>query len=101
MTVHELKARLDGDDEIILIDVRPEDERHSGSIEGSRSWNDELRIYVEALPKDTEIIVHCQIGGRSQALADALRQRGFTNLHNVIGGIEAWIEAIDPDKQAS
>jgi monothiol glutaredoxin len=101
MTVHELKARLDGDDEIILIDVRPEDERHSGSIEGSRSWNDELRIYVEALPKDTEIIVHCQIGGRSQALADALRQRDFTNLHNVIGGIEAWIEAIDPDKQAS
>jgi len=101
MTVHTLKARLDGVDDVILIDVRPEDERHKGSIEGARPWNDELRIYVEALPKDTEIIVHCQIGGRSQALADALRQRGFTNLHNVAGGIEAWIEEIEPDTQAS
>jgi len=100
MTVHALKARLDGDDEIILIDVRPEDEHHKDSIDGSRLWDDEMRLIVEALPKDTEIIVHCQIGGRSQALADALRQRGYTNLHNVTGGIKAWAEEIDPDKRA-
>ena len=35
------------------------------------------------------------MGGRSQALADALRRRGYTNLHNVTGGIKAWSEEID------
>ena len=100
MTVQELKARLDEGD-VILIDVRDETERDKASIEGSRPWNEETRKFVEALPKNAEIIVHCQIGGRSQALAEALRQRGHSNLHNVAGGIKAWAEEIDPTLQMS
>lgn len=98
MTVQELKARLDSGDEVILLDVRDEEERTNASIEGSQPWSEETRQFVEALPKDTEIIMHCQMGGRSQALGEALRQRGHTNLHNVVGGIEAWAEKIAPGK---
>lgn len=93
MSVTELKERLDADSNCILIDVRPEEECGAGSIAGSRPWNDETRTFVESLPKDTEIIAYCQVGGRSQALADALRQRGHTNLFNLTGGIKAWNEA--------
>lgn len=100
MSVHELKVRIDGTDEIVLIDVRGEDERDKASIQGARPWNEETRLFVEGLPKDAELILHCHMGGRSQALADALRQRGHTNLFNVTGGIKAWAEEIDPSLNA-
>lgn len=101
MSVQTLKERLDNGDDIILIDARPEDERNDVSIEDARPWNDDTRVFVESLPKSTEIIIHCHMGGRSQALAEALRQRGYTNLHNVTGGIKAWAEEIDKNMQVS
>jgi len=97
MTVQVLKKRLDSDDDVIAIDVREDKEREAASIEGLQQWNDDSRVLVESLPKDTEIILICQMGGRSQALADALRQRGHTNVHNVTGGLKAWAAEIDPD----
>ncbi len=95
MSVTALKERLDSGDDVVLIDVRDDKERATASIQGARAWNDDTRSFVESLPKDTEIILHCQMGGRSQALAEALRQRGHTNLHNVTGGIKAWAAEID------
>ncbi len=101
MTVQALKERLDSGEDVILIDVRAEDECGEASIEGARPWNEETRAFIESLPKDAEIIIHCHMGGRSQALADALRQRGHTNLHNVVGGIKAWASEIDPEMNVS
>lgn len=96
MTVQALKERLDEGADVILIDVRADDERAKASIASSRPWNEEAMQLVESLPKDREIIMHCHMGGRSQALADVLRRRGHTNLHNLRGGIKAWSEEIDP-----
>lgn len=96
MTVHVLKQKIDDGEDLVLVDVRAEEERAQGKIEGSQAWNDETMEMIESLPKDAEIIIHCHTGGRSQALADALRRRGYTNLHNVTGGIHAWSEEIDP-----
>ncbi|MFW2403667.1 MAG: Grx4 family monothiol glutaredoxin [Gammaproteobacteria bacterium] len=95
MTVHVLKRKIDDGEDLVLIDVRGDDEREKGVIEGSHQWNDDAMQMVESLPKDAEIIIHCHMGGRSQALADALRRRGYTNLHNVTGGIKAWSDEID------
>jgi monothiol glutaredoxin len=96
MTVHVLKKKIDDGEDLVLIDVRGEDDREKGKIEGSHAWNDDCMQMIEGLPQDAEIIIHCHLGGRSQALADALRRRGYTNLHNVTGGIKAWSEEIDP-----
>jgi monothiol glutaredoxin len=96
MTVHVLKKKIDDGEDLVLIDVRGEDEREKGRIEGSHAWNDDCMQMIEGLPQDAEIIIHCHLGGRSQALADALRRRGYTNLHNVTGGIKAWSDEIDP-----
>jgi monothiol glutaredoxin len=95
MTVQTLKEKLDGNDPVILIDVRSDEERADASIEGSRQWNEETRTELENLPKDTELVFHCAGGGRSQSLADAFRQQGFTDLHNVKGGIQAWLAEIE------
>lgn len=93
MTVQTLKERLSAGDDVLLIDARPDNAGPADRIEGAQQWNEDLRQQVEALPRDTEIIIHCQVGGRSQALAEALRRRGYSNLHNVQGGINAWHEA--------
>ena len=36
------------------------------------------------------------MGGRSAKAVDYLKQQGFTNVHNLVGGINAWAERIDP-----
>lgn len=95
MTVQSLKEKLDSDAEVILIDVRSDEERNTASISGSRQWNEETMELIESLPKDAELIFHCHTGGRSQALAESMRRRGYKNLHNVRGGIKAWAEEID------
>lgn len=97
ITVQALKEKIDNHADFILIDVRRDEECAAGTIPGAKQWNEETRVFIESQPKDSEIIIHCHAGGRSQALAEALRQRGFTDLSNVIGGIKAWAEEIDPD----
>ncbi len=47
--------------EIVLVDVRPEDEFASGHIDGARSIPiDELERRIDELPADTEVIAYCR-----------------------------------------
>jgi len=52
---------------------------------------------IEAMPKDTMLVFHCHHGGRSQAAAEHFRSLGFTNVHNMTGGINSWSAEVDPD----
>jgi len=53
------------------------------------------RAELEALPKDTALAFLCRSGGRSQQAAEEFRALGFTNVHNVTGGINAWADDVD------
>ena len=90
ISVQDLKKKLDDEKDVLLIDVRGPEERAISSIDRAVPWNEETMARVESLPMDTEIIFHCASGGRSQSLAETLRSRGFTNLSNVTGGMQAW-----------
>jgi monothiol glutaredoxin len=96
MTVQELKALLDRGEKPWLFDVRGDDERATASLPAARPWDDEALRLIEGLPPDTPIIFHCHRGGRSQAAAERYRRRGYTNLYNLSGGIDAWSRQIDP-----
>jgi monothiol glutaredoxin len=95
MSVQALKEKLDRREPLQLIDVRGEDERAVASLPGARAWSEETDRYLDTLPRDTQIVLHCHRGGRSQQAAEYLRGRGFTNVHNVAGGIDAWSREID------
>lgn len=97
MDVHALKAKLDSSEEVLLFDVRNDDERARAVIQGARPWDQEAMQLIDSLPKDTELVFHCHLGGRSQQAADHYRRQGYQNLHNVTGGIKAWAEHIEPD----
>lgn len=99
VTVEELKARMDGQADFVLVDVREPGEYQICKIPGAQliPLNELVERYQE-LPKDRELIIHCRSGVRSARAAHFLRGRGFQDVHNLEGGILAWIDRIDPSQ---
>jgi rhodanese-related sulfurtransferase len=48
---------------------------------------------LKLLPKDTEIIIYCSVGYRSEKIGEKLLQAGFKNVKNLWGGLFQWINA--------
>ena len=97
MSVLDLKAKRDSGEEVLLFDVRDDEERTRALIDFARAWDREAMALIDSLPKNTEIVFHCHVGGRSLQAAEHYRRLGFTKVYNLAGGIRAWAEEIDPD----
>lgn len=50
---------------------------------------------TDELPADRDIVVICHHGARSMQVAMFLERRGFSALHNLTGGIDAWTSEVD------
>ena len=96
VTAPELKKLLDEKSPLRLYDVRPAAERALASISGALPFDDKARAEIESLPKDTMLVFHCHHGMRSSAAAEQVAQKGFRNVWNLTGGIEAWSSQADP-----
>ena len=95
--VRALKDMMDQGVQFELLDARTPEERAIATIDGARLLDEECAQHIETLQKDTMLIFHCHHGGRSQQAAEYFCDRGFTNVHNVAGGIDAWSLEIAPD----
>jgi monothiol glutaredoxin len=96
MSVGELNRLLDSGEAFELMDVRTVAERETARIDGSTLMDDAQAERLSALPKDTKLVFHCHHGGRSQQAAEHFAALGFTNVHNVVGGIDTWSQEVDP-----
>lgn len=84
--------------EAVALDVRTAEEREAEHIPGS------LHIHIDDIEagedpdvsKDTKIFTHCEAGGRAERAKEALIARGFTNVHNLGGGLIDWEKAGGP-----
>ena len=92
----ELKIRLDKGDKLVLVDVREEWEYSLAKLDGS------ILIPLGTLPqsltklnRDSEIVAICHHGMRSADATNFLIQQGFTNVKNLVGGIDAWSTQVD------
>jgi monothiol glutaredoxin len=90
-----LKTMIDEGRRFELVDVRTPYEREIARIEGSRLLDRETHDDLLLLDRDTPIVFQCHHGIRSQAAAEYFQAQGFTNLYNLIGGIEAWSLTVD------
>ncbi|MEI7802948.1 MAG: rhodanese-like domain-containing protein [Bacteroidota bacterium] len=92
ITVEELKERKDKNENLIVLDVREEWEYDEFNIGGKLIPLATLPGAVAELSshKNDEIIVHCKSGKRSANAQAFLTQQGFTNVRNLVGGVEAW-----------
>ncbi len=95
MSVQELRAALDRGDTLWLFDVRGDDERAIAALGAARPWDEGALQLIDGLPADAPLVFHCHRGGRSQAVAERYRRKGYTNVSNLAGGIDAWSREID------
>jgi monothiol glutaredoxin len=92
----ELQALLTSGAVKELFDVRTPKERATAHIEGATLLDEATAKRIEGLPKDTPLAFHCHHGGRSQNAAEHFLQKGFRNVYNLAGGIDAWSQQVDP-----
>jgi monothiol glutaredoxin len=97
LSVGQLKAAIDAGEPMQLLDVRTPEERATAAIPGAVLLNEAEAARIEGLPRDTRLILHCHHGGRSAQAADQFVSLGFSQVYNVVGGIDAWSQEIDPD----
>lgn len=83
---------LDAEKEkITLIDVRTADEFATGSIEGAINVPlDDMREMLDRIPSGKPIVLYCGVGLRGYLASNILRQRGFDDVRNLIGGIKTY-----------
>jgi molybdopterin/thiamine biosynthesis adenylyltransferase/rhodanese-related sulfurtransferase/molybdopterin converting factor small subunit len=96
ITVEQLKTRLDRGDDIFILDVREPHEYEIVNIGGYLVPLSALPKRISELDPSKEIVVHCKMGSRSAKAAEFLRKNGFSRVKNLVGGIDAWVDRIDP-----
>ncbi|MFP5237605.1 MAG: molybdopterin-synthase adenylyltransferase MoeB [Acidobacteriota bacterium] len=96
MSVRELKQRIDAGEDLQLIDVREPYEAQIAQIGGKLIPMNDVPQRMHEIDPSREVVVHCKGGGRSQRVAEFLRQNGYEKVANVAGGITAWSSEIDP-----
>ena len=83
----------------LVLDVREADEFASGHLPKARHIplkELESRVAELAKFKDKPVIVTCRTGARSGSACNVLKKAGFTNVHNLKGGVPAWQQASLP-----
>ncbi len=87
----EFEAAMEGD--YLLLDVRTKaefDQDHIGY--PTLIPVDELGSHLSEIEefKDKPVLVYCRSGNRSVTASNILISNGFTEVHNLVGGIGAW-----------
>jgi len=96
ITPVELKKKLDGGEDVFILDVREPHEYQICHINGHLIPLGELPARVHELNSADEIVAHCRSGMRSAQAVDFLRKAGFRKVRNLKGGILAWSDQVDP-----
>jgi adenylyltransferase/sulfurtransferase len=92
-----LKRMIDSGARFTLVDVREPYEYQIARIPGARLIPlGEIAKRLGELDRDSDIVIHCRSGARSQKAVDILKQNGFRHVRNMAGGILGWSEKVDP-----
>ncbi len=115
VTVHDVKHALENGDDIVVVDVRDPHEWDISAIDGTlripkpeiqlakngiqagrKLWEETI---LKDIPKDKTLYLHCRSGKRSADSIQFLSEIGYDldKMFNVVGGILAWADEIDPD----
>ena len=92
ITQEEAKEMMDNQ-EVIILDVREQDEYDGGHIPGAVllpvGTIDDTTAAQVIPEKDATVLVYCRSGNRSKTASAALADLGYTNIYE-FGGINTW-----------
>jgi adenylyltransferase/sulfurtransferase len=89
----EVKARIDGPQKPVVLDVREKEEYRQGFLPGAVSVPRgflEMRIEDTVADRHTPIVAYCAGGTRSLLAGRILRELGYDNVVSMRGGYQAW-----------
>lgn len=91
ITAKALADHLEEANPPLVVDVRTANEWNQQQIKGSVNIPlNQLVERLEELPRDRTLVLHCRTGYRSSLAASLLVRAGFTDVLDLVGGIEAW-----------
>lgn len=56
----------------------------------------EVPARLAEIDPGAEVVVICHHGSRSQQVAFFLERQGYSRVHNLAGGVDAWARSVDP-----
>ncbi len=95
MAPKELKKLIDGEKNVIVMDVREENQRAEGEIYTTTTvaitrGNLEFEVLNKIKDKNALIVTYCRSGGRGALAAQTLKKLGYVNATNLKGGLKGW-----------
>jgi len=84
---------LEDDPTAVLLDIRTPEEYAESRIAGAVNidfYAADFSTRLGALDRDTTYVIYCRSGNRTTAALDIFRDLGFSSVHAVDGGIQAW-----------
>jgi len=93
ITVQEAKAMIENNKDVLILDVRTEAEFAQGHLDRAINiphFDIEERYKELNIDKNKPIITICTMGGRSRLAAESLSKLEFTNVYNMVGGLNEW-----------
>ncbi|WP_160670269.1 rhodanese-like domain-containing protein [Clostridium sp. C8-1-8] len=93
ININDAKKLLTNNDDILILDVRTDEEFEEGHIDGA------ILIPANKLPfryeeildyEDKPILVYCQTGGRSPMATNFLEENGFSDIYHLYEGFARW-----------
>ena len=80
--------------EVTLIDVRTADEYSAGHLDGAVNIPvDDIRERAGEIPADKPVYLYCGVGLRGYLASNILKENGFNDVRNLIGGLRTYNSA--------
>lgn len=92
----EAAAYLGDNPEAVILDVRTPEEFAEGHLEGAVNidfYAANFQDTLNELDPASDYVVYCRSGNRSSQTLTMMEELGFVTVHDVDGGIAAWVEA--------
>ena len=77
----------------VILDVRTPEEFSSGHLENATNldyFSETFKDNLDKLDKDKTYLIYCKSGGRSGNTLSMMSDMNFMEVHNMLGGIDAW-----------
>lgn len=82
---------------VTLIDVRTPDEFALGALKGAINIPvDDMRSRISEIPAGKPVLLYCGVGLRGYLASNILRQHGFSDVRNLVGGLKLYKAATAP-----
>lgn len=78
-----------------VLDVRTSEEYSIDTIDGALNIDvDDIRNHLNKIPKDKKVMIYCGVGLRGYVAARILRQKGYSDVYNLSGGLKVYKQAM-------